>query len=106
MAPIAGRAVGIAAWELVAELAAPVTLLRRELAADSPLAMALLMRAEMEDLAAELVMVAASDLRLSTSDERDAARELPALFAADVRDEKRDSAPEASELTAEPMTEV
>lgn len=97
---------GTPAWELVTELAAPLALLRMELAADSPEAMALLMRAEMDDLRPGSVMVAASDLRLLTSDERAAAAELPALPAADVMDERRDSAPEAKELMAEPAAEV
>jgi len=75
MAPMAGRAVGIAPAGLVTEFTASEPLARMELAADSPLWMAPLILDERE-LAASPVAVEATERRLSTSEDKTAAAEL------------------------------
>jgi hypothetical protein len=102
---MAGRAVGIAPAGLVAELTASEPLWRMELAAASPLWTAPLILEESE-LAASPVAVAASELRLATSEDMDAAAELAALLMAEVAELKRESAPEVKEFATEPPAEV
>jgi hypothetical protein len=105
MAPIAGRAVGTAAWLLVAEATAWLPLFLTELTAASPLWTALLILAEIEEAAAP-VAVEASERRLASSEDRPAVMELSALAMPAVTEERRDSAPEAAELSAEPAADV